>query len=175
MDHHENCISTERIISPALSEEKITFRSPTNTERLGNVGELLSSGLPFAFDTLHQRTKKEDFICFAKRSHEKMTPVHKQESIPGRSVCLEALSVSRHHCHHHLHMSQRHTGNQPLKQLFLTSPEVRPEKGKEGLPGPDYLQGYNSGLPEKLPRADCSRHGGLDWKFAPHRRSAEKD
>ncbi|KAF1391070.1 hypothetical protein PFLUV_G00064770 [Perca fluviatilis] len=80
-----------------------------------------------------------------------MTPVHKQESIPGRSVCLEALSVSRHHCHHHLH------------------------KGKEGLPGPDYLQGYNSGLPEKLPRADCSRRGGLDWKFAPHRRSAEKD
>ncbi|KAF1390506.1 hypothetical protein PFLUV_G00058770 [Perca fluviatilis] len=83
-------------------------------------------------------------------------------------ACVEALSVSRHHCHHHLHMSQHHTGNQPVAQSWMG-------KGKEGLPGPDDLQGYNSGLPEKLPRADCSRRGGLDWKFAPHRRSAEKD
>ncbi|XP_028423363.1 uncharacterized protein LOC114547974 [Perca flavescens] len=38
-----------------------------------------------------------------------MNPFHKKKSIPGRSVCLKALSVSRCHCLHHLH------------QLFLTT------------------------------------------------------
>ncbi|XP_039640955.1 glycoprotein hormone beta-5 isoform X3 [Perca fluviatilis] len=57
--------------------------------------------------------------CWGRCETWEMTLVHKQESIPGRSVCLESLSVSRHHCHHHLHMSQHHTGNQPVAQSWM--------------------------------------------------------
>ncbi|XP_078126033.1 uncharacterized protein LOC144530362 [Sander vitreus] len=54
-------------------------------------------------------------------------------------------------------MLRRVATNNVLKECSL-----RGRKAKEDLPGPDYMQGYNSGLQEELPRADCSRRGGLD-------------
>ncbi|KAF1387164.1 hypothetical protein PFLUV_G00102510 [Perca fluviatilis] len=49
-----------------------------------------------------------DVLAAIRNLDNKMNPFHKKENVPGRSVCLEALSMSQHH-----------TGNQPVAQSLM--------------------------------------------------------